>query len=419
MARVPQSDTLDVTAGVAQALLIGLLLGLERERARAREDVEGFAGIRTFPLFTLAGFLAAAVSGPVPLALPALLIAVAALAVAFHVVGPEGRGATTETAAILAVVLGAAVGFGHGSLAAEVAIVAALLLTLKAPLHRLAHAVSGDEILAILKFGVVALIVLPLLPDRGFGPYQAVNPRTVGLMVVLLTAVSLAGYLLVRFFGEGKGYALAGLLGGLASSTAVALSFSRKAREVPDRARPLAAGIVLASTVLYARGAIVLMALDGTLGRHLLPRLGILLLAGLAVSVVLLKRAEGPPAPGTVLSLGNPVELGHALLLAGLFAVVLLVARVAQAELGTAGLWAVGAVGGLVDVDSVAVAAARLRQQDVVQVRVAAGAYLLATVSNLLFKGGVTILVGGAPLARQVLPAFGVLAVLTLAALLV
>ena len=414
-----RGDTLDdVAAGLAQALLIGLLLGLERERSRAPDEAEGFAGIRTFPLFTLAGFLAAVLAGPAPLALPALLIAVAALAVTFQVVGSEGKGATTETAALLAVLLGAAVGFGRGSLAAAVAVVATLLLTLKAPLHRLARAVSQDEILAILKFGVVALIVLPLLPDRGLGPYQAVNPRDVGLMVVLLTAISLAGYLLVRSFGEGKGYALAGLLGGLASSTAVALSFSRKAREAPDLARPLAAGIVVASTILYVRGALVLMALDAPLGRHLLPRLGALFVAGLAISFVLLKRAAAPRETGPALSLDNPVELGHALLLAALFAVVLLVARVAQAKLGTAGLWTVGAVGGLVDVDSVAVAAARLRAQDVVEVPVAAGAYLLATLANMLFKGGVTILAGGAPLARQVLPAFGVLAVLTVGALL-
>jgi len=417
---VLRSDTLgDVAAGLAQALLIGLLLGLERERSRAADEAEGFAGIRTFPLFTLAGFLAAILAGPVPLALPALLIAVAALAVTFQVVASEGKGATTETAALLAVLLGAAVGFGRGSLAAAVAVVATLLLTLKAPLHRLARAVSQDEILAILKFGVVALIVLPLLPDRGLGPYQAVNPRDVGLMVVLLTAISLAGYLLVRLFGEGKGYALAGLLGGLASSTAVALSFSRKAREAPDLARPLAAGIVVASTMLYARGALVLMALDGPLGRHLLPRLAVLFVAGLAVSFVLLKRAAAPRETGPALSLDNPVELGHALLLAALFAVVLLLARVAQAELGTTGLWTVGAVGGLVDVDSVAVAAARLRHQNVVEVPVAAGTYLLATVSNLIFKSGVTILAGGAPLARQVLPAFGVLALLSVAALFV
>jgi uncharacterized membrane protein (DUF4010 family) len=316
------------------------------------------------------------------------------------------------------VLLGATAGFGRGSLAAAVGVVATLLLTLKTPLHRLARAVSQDEILAILKFGVVALIVLPLLPNRGLGPYQAVNPRDVGFMVVLLTAVSLVGYLLVRFIGEGKGFALAGLLGGLASSTAVALSFSRKARETPDLARPLAAGIVVASTVLYARGALVLMVLDAPLGRHLLPRLAALFVMGLALSLLLLRRAAAPREAGPALSLGNPVELGHAVVLAALFGVVLLVARAAQAELGTAGLWTVGAVGGLVDVDSVSVAAARLREQGVVGVPVAAGAYLLATLSNLVFKGGACFIVGGRPLARHVLPAFAVLAALTVAALL-
>jgi uncharacterized membrane protein (DUF4010 family) len=417
---VTSGDSLgDVAAGLAQSLLIGLLLGLERERSRGAEEAEGFAGIRTFPVFTLAGFLAAVVTGHAPLALPALVIAVGALAVAFHAAAPAGKGATTEAAALLAVLLGAATGFGQGALAAAVAIVAALLLTLKAPLHRLARAVSQDEILAMLKFGVVALIALPLLPNRGLGPYQAVNPRDLGLLVVLMTAVSLAGYLLVRFFGEGKGYALAGLLGGLASSTAVALSFSRKAREAPELARPLAAGIVVASTVLYARGALVLIALDRSLGRHLLPRLGALLLAGLALSLVLLRRSSAPRAAGPRLTLGNPVELGHAALLAALFGVVLLLARVAQAELGTTGLWTVGTVGGLVDVDSVAVAAARLRQQDVVGVREASGAVLLATVSNLVFKGSVAAFAGGRSLALGVLPAFGALALLTVALLFV
>ena len=416
---MPLSDRFDQwAAGLAQALLIGLLLGLERERARGIDEVEGFAGIRTFPLFTLAGFLAAVLAGHAPLALPAIVLAVASLAIAFHVVVPEGKGATTEMAALLAVLLGAAVGFGRGSLAAAAAVVATLLLTLKAPLHRLARAVSQDEILAILKFGVVALIALPLLPDRGMGPYQAVNPRDVGFMVLLLTGVSLIGYLLVRFFGEGKGFALAGLLGGLASSTAVALSFSRKAREKPELARPLAAGIVIASTVLYARAALVLLVLDGPLGRHLLPRLGGLFVLGLILSLLLVRRASAPRQAGPALSLGNPVELGHAVALAALFGIVLLIARVAQAELGTAGLWTVGAVGGLVDVDSVAVAAARLRQQDVVPAPVGAGAVLLATVSNLIFKAGVTVVAGGRHLARDVLPAFGTLAALTIAALL-
>ena len=402
--------------GLAQALLIGLLLGLERERTRGAEE-EVFAGIRTFPLFSVAGFLAGLVSGQVALALPALLIGVAALAVAFHLARPEGQGATTEAAALLAVLLGAAVALGHGTLAAAVAVVATLLLTLKAPLHHFARMVSQDEILAILKFGVVALIALPLLPDQGLGPYDAVNPRHVGVLVVLLTAISLAGYLLVRFFGEGKGYALAGLLGGLVSSTAVTLSFSGKGRETRELARPLAVGIVLASTTVYARGALVLAALDPPLGLYLLPRLGGLFAAGLAGAFLLWRTTAASREKGAPVPLGNPVELSRALLLAALFAAVLLAARVAQAELGTAGLWTVGLVGGLVDVDSIAVASARLRQQGLVDLSAAGGAFLLATVSNLVFKGGVVLVAGGTALARQVLPTFALLALLTAAAL--
>jgi uncharacterized membrane protein (DUF4010 family) len=245
------------------------------------------------------------------------------------------------------------------------------------------------------------------------GPYDAVVPYKVGLLVVLLTAVSLLGYVLVRLLGQRAGYPLAGATGGLVSSTAVTLAFSSKARETPEVARPLAVGVILASTVLYARGALVIFALDPGLGAWLVPRLLVLFVAGL-LGAWLVHRHGGTSGakPGDV-ALGNPVELTHAVLLAGLFAGVTLGARAAQAHLGHAGLWAVGLLGGLVDVDSVAVAAAQLRQQGTVEVSPAAATYLLATLSNLLFKASTVFVAGGAGLARPVLPVFGVLAGLT------
>jgi uncharacterized membrane protein (DUF4010 family) len=290
---------------------------------------------------------------------------------------------------------------------------------LKAPLHRLARAVSQDEILAILKFGVVALIALPLLPNRGLGPYQAVNPRDVGFMVVLLTAISLIGISSSASSARGKASRWPG---SWAASRAPPPSRSpsrgRRGRPRTWRGRwPRASWSPRRCSTLAARSCSWCSTLPSAV--HLLPRLGALLAVGLVLSLLLLRRAAAPREQGPALSLGNPGGAGHAVVLAALFGVVLLIARVAQAELGTMGLWAVGAVGGLVDVDSVSVAAARLRQQDVVGIPVAAGAYLLATLSNLLFKGGVTFIVGGRPLARQVWPAFAVLAVLTIAALFV
>jgi uncharacterized membrane protein (DUF4010 family) len=292
--------------------------------------------------------------------------------------------------------------------AVALAVVVTLLLTLKAPLHRVAGAVSGEEILAILKFAVVAVIVVPLLPAQPLGPYGALEPRRIGIVVLLLSGVSLVGYLLVRIAGGRAGWPLAGLLGGLVSSTAVTLSFSGKARHSGALARALALGILLASTILYLRGAVLIALLDRTLGEHLAPRLAILLAIAVALAAWQFRRLQAGPADPA--QLGNPVELGRAVTLALIFTAVILAARVAQARLGEAGLWAVSAVGGLVDVDSVALASVHLHQQGLVASEVAGGAWLLSTVTNLVFKGGAVAIIGGRELARQVLPVFGVLA---------
>lgn len=399
--------------GALVALLLGLLLGLEREKS-AGSGTELFAGIRTFPLISLCGYLgAAAGQHGLPFAFPAVLLALGALAVASYLQpGREPGGATTEVAAVLACLLGGLVAWGGAPLAAPLAVMVALLLTLKAPLHHMAGAVSQDEILAILKFGVVAVILVPILPTSALSYLGGLAPRTLGLLVVVLSAVSLGGYLLVRIYGRRRGWALAGLLGGLVSSTAVTLSFSGKARAVPGLTRALAVGVLLASSILYLRGLVVIGILDPALAYHLAPRLIGLLAIGLAFAALHF-RAQGTTETADEVSLGNPVELGRAAGLALMFAVVMLASRFAQARLGALGLLSVGMLGGLVDVDSVAVAAARLHQQGLADLGSASGAFLLATLSNLLFKGGAVLVVGGPRLARIVLPAFGVIAVAT------
>jgi uncharacterized membrane protein (DUF4010 family) len=402
--------------GALIALLLGLLLGLERERAKGDQAL--FAGIRTFPLFALCGFFAAlAARQGVPLALPAVLLVVAAYGLASHL-RPRDRdpGVTTEMTAVLAALLGATVAWGEVEAAAAAAVVVTLLLTLKAPLHRIAGMVSEDEILAIVKFGLVAVVLLPLLPDRPVGPYGALVPQQVGLVVVILSGVSLAGYLLVRIFGGRAGWALAGALGGLVSSTATTLSFAGRARDARGQVPALAVGVMLASTILYLRGIVVMAVVDRGLALHLAPRLGILFAVGLAFAIVRYRRQERVPAEP--IALGNPVELGRAIMLAVIFSAVIVLARVAQEKMGRAGLWTVGAIGGLVDVDSVAVAVARVHQDAGTPVETAAGAYLVATVSNLLFKGGAVVITAGGDMARRVLPAFAAMAAATAALLL-
>lgn len=323
------------------SLAIGLLLGLERERSQGRDE-RLFAGIRTFPLLVLAGYLAAqAADAGAPLALPGVLLAVGALAVASYLrAAPEHAGATTEIAAIVAPLLGVLVALGEPLPAMSLAVLITVLLTLKAPLHRLAGKVTEQEIVAILKFAIVAVVLLPLLPEEPLGPYGALVPRHIGFVVVALCGVSLLGYLLVRVLGDGAGWPVAGAVGGLVSSTAVTLSLSAKARTLPDSVRPLALGILLASTVLYVRSLVLVALFDRPLAVHLAPRL--LLLFAIAGGVAAIQRRAAKGGASGEVPLGNPVELGRAVGLGLSFAVVLLVSRAAQAELGRAGLWAAG-----------------------------------------------------------------------------
>lgn len=367
----------------------------------------------------LAGYLAAhAEREDAGFALPAVLLVVGALAIASYLrSAADHAGATTEAAAIVAPLLGVLVARGEPLPAMSLAVLVTLLLTLKAPLHKIAGSVSEAEVVAVLKFAIVAVVLLPLLPDTPMGPYGALVPRHLGLVVVTLCGISLAGYLLVRLLGGGAGWPLVGALGGLVSSTAVTLALSGKARTSEDLARPLALGTLLASTVLYGRGLILVALFDSSLAVHLAPRMmGLFAVGGLATA--LLRREQRGEARGEV-ALGNPVELSRAVGLGILFAAVLLGVRAAEAELGRAGVWSAGALGGLVDVDSVALAVARLHKQGFVEAGTAANAFLLATVSNLFVKGAIVMFVGGRRMARLVLPVFALLATATLALLLV
>jgi uncharacterized membrane protein (DUF4010 family) len=404
----------DEIGGAIVACLLGFLLGLERERARPRATPL-FAGIRTFPLLSLAGFLGASLTlAGVALALPAVLAGVGGLVVVAHIRGvDQDAGATTEATALLAPLLGALVAYDKAPLAAAAAVVVALLLAEKTPLHRFAGTVSEQEMLGAVKFGLVAAVLLPLLPATPMGPLAAVVPRHVGFVVLTICAVGLLGYVLVRLVGDRAGWTLAGLVGGMVSSTAVTLSFSGRARSAPRLARPLAAGILLASTVLYARGFVLLYLFDAPLAGYLLPRLLALgVLASLFVARELRGTERGGGGRGRA-EVGNPVELGHALVLGLLFTGILVLARLAQARFGTAGFWAASAVGGLLDVDPVALASADLRTKGVVTTRVAAGGYLLGTLANLVVKGTMVATAGGRPLAVRVLPAFLALGALT------
>lgn len=365
--------------------------------------------MRTFALIALSGALAGYLGenlGLDWLAL-ALFVAVAALIVGMYVVTAQrgDTGITTEVSALLAFLLGLLCARSQLQLASWIAVAMALLLALKDWLHQLARHINATDVEATLKFSIVTLIILPLVPDINYGPppMDVINPYKIWLMVVLISALNFSSYLLIKIVGAEHGVGLSGLLGGLASSTAVTLGFSQRSRQTNADASALALGIVLAWTVMFLRVALMSALISWELGRQIAWAMGLLCVAGLGASYWLWqrnrKRERGKVEPGN-----NPFELQEAIKFGLLFGVVLLVARAAQVYLGDLGLYVAAAVAGLTDVDAITLTMANLVHSDASNLQVAARAIVIAVMANTVTKSAMVIGMGSAELRRITLP---------------
>ena len=396
----------DLALRFAVAIGLGMLLGMERERTKGEE---GAAGVRTFALIALSGAVAGYLGDRLGLPWLALMMfgAVAALIVGMYVVTSSqgGTGITTEVSALLAFSLGLLCALGQMQLAGWIAVAMALLLALRDWLHQLASRIDGYDVQATLQFAIVTLIVLPLVPDVNYGPppLDVINPYKIWLMVVLISALNFVSYLLVKILGAEHGIGLAGLLGGLVSSTAVTLGFSQRSRQEGEDASSLALGIVLAWTVMFLRVGIMSSLISWDLGRRLAIAIGMLSVASLASSYWLWRRHQQRER-GEIKAGSNPFELGEAIKFGLLFGGVVFVAKAAQVYLGDAGLYLAAAVAGLTDVDAITLAMANLAQTDASNLQTAARAIVIAVMANTLTKSGMAIGLGSPELRRLTLP---------------
>lgn len=379
------------------ALAIGLLVGLERERSH--EDRQDFAGIRTFPLFSLLGAILAWISTDIG---PGLVIAgfagVALLVTVAYAVTASGegdRGATTEVAALVVYGLGVKCMIGALELAAALGVVVYLLLALRRPLRSLAGKLETRDLVAIGKLGALTLLVLPLVPDRPIGPWGVLNLRTIWILVILIASVGFVGYLLVKFVGARRGFGLTGLVGGLASSTAVTLSFSQKTRTNPALAVPASLAIVLACTTMFPRVLAILAVVYAPLVMPLVPAFATMTLTGSVICLFLWRKARDADVDDAVFDVRNPFELVPAIKFALLFAVVLVGARALGVWLGEAGVYLSGVAAGLTDVDAVALSMAQFGDAGSIGLDVAATATVLAAISNSVAKGVIAATLAG------------------------
>ncbi len=384
------------------ALAIGLLIGLERERNPTAK-----AGLRTCALVSLAGAISATLAAAFDV--PAL-IAVGAGAVALMLIAAyypqhedaDGRdpGTTTIAAVVVCYLLGALVLAGYARLAVILAILATVLLYFKAELGGAARRLERRDLVSILQFAVVAFVVLPLLPDHGYGPYGALNPRHIWLMVVLISGVSLAGYVALRVVGHEHGAILLGLLGGLVSSTATTLAYSRHARDHSGLLRISETVIVTANLVLLVRLTVVAAIVAPSVFPVLAPVLASALAAG-AAAEALRRRGDGRPQELAVPPVANPTELRAAVAFALLYALVLVVAAWLADLWGSKGVYAVSFASGLVDVDAISLSNLRLYGLEQISAGQASAAIAIAVSANAAFKLGIVRTAGGVDLFRR------------------
>lgn len=415
----------NVVLSLLVAIAAGLLIGFEREQSAPGDDSparSGFmGGARSHPLVALlgaVGMLLYREVGVVGLLLP--LVSVAALVTVSYaddVRRGVGRGITSEVAFLVSAGLGALalstrVFESERTKAVTVlalAVLATLFLSVKPRLHAFVRIVSRDDAFATVKFLLVAVVLVPLLPDRAMGPLEAINPRTTGLLVVLIAGISFVGYVAIRLLGTHRGLGLTGLVGGLASSTAVTLSMSGRARREPELEWSCALAIVLASSIMALRVLLAVGIVHPPLVRALLWPMSMMLLTGLVASGWFFMRSRAGRRGEAEVAFSNPFELATAVKFALVFAGVLLASKAATTYFGDVGTYLTGLLAGTTDVDAITLSMARLARGGL-SPEVAVTTILIGVGSNTVVKGGMAFVLGGRSFGLKVMAAFGAMA---------
>ncbi len=395
------------------ALLIGALIGIEREMRKTEEGDVATGGLRTFILYAQVGAIAGWLSqaANMPWLLVGGLVAVTGPVVTGYILEARAKqnslGLTTEVAAITTYLLGAMATMGHTGLAVGLAIATAAVLAYKHPLHGAVAKLGWDDVFAGLRLLIASFIVLPLLPNRAVDPWGALNPYSMWLQVLLISGLSLVGYTATRWLGSGKGVALTGLTGGLVSSTAVTLSFVHQSRERAGAAAhyALSSGIILAWCIMFVRVITEVLVVNRPLVTSILAPFGaMLVVAGLFAWIYFRRQAAAQSDTPTVdpdVPIKNPFSLTAAAKFAALFAAVMLVVKVVQQNLPAQGIYIVAVLAGLTDVDAITLSMAESAKTG--DARLAVNAIVIATLTNTVVKCGMVMTLGAPGLKRPVL----------------
>lgn len=387
------------------ALAIGLLVGVERGwRERGVQEGERVAGVRTYGLIGLMGGALAALSeyfGAWILGLA--FVGLAGLLTTVYVANRRHSGdvgITSLIAGLLTFVLGALAVMGEVVTAVAAAVVTTLLLSYKPLLHSWVRALEGEELRAGIKLLLISVVLLPILPNHGYGPGQSLNPYHIWWMVVLIAVISFVGYFAIKIGGTRRGALFTGLFGGVASSTAVTLHFSRMSRRDASVAPVMAMGILLACGTMFPRMLLLSSVLNSDLFKPMLVPATIMALL-VYLPALWHWRSQSPITSQATSPLKNPLELVPAVTFGLLLALVLLLGKALQGAFGEAGVLSLAAASGVADVDAITLSLARMSQDDLA-VHVAVTGVVIAASVNSVVKAGMAAVVGGRAVGRRV-----------------
>jgi len=392
------------------SLGLGLLVGLQREYASSKT-----AGIRTFPLITLTGTVCGLLAKKFDVW---ILVAGFLGVISLLIIGSiqrmkdkqEGGGITTEAAVLLMFSLGAYLVFGEPIVAVVLTGVTTVLLHFKTSLHGWVNKIGEQDLRAVMQFVLITMVILPVLPNTTYDQYEVLNPRDIWLMVVLIVAISLSGYFAYKLLGDRIGALLGGILGGLISSTATTVSYSKIAARNMTAGKLAAFVIITASTISLVRVLIEIRIVAPSSYMNL----AFPLVAELAVMIILTGILSFKQRKGDfkMQDQKNPAELKSAITFGLLYAVISFLSAAAKDKFGNEGLYVVSILSGLTDMDAITLSTAKMAEQKSIDASLGWRLILIAFLANLVFKGGIALVIAGKDFAKTIALLFGI-AILT------
>lgn len=394
------------------SLVIGALIGLEREFYQQKEGTPDFAGIRTFSLIALVGSVSSFLADDFGIILTALslggLILLTVVSYYRELIRNESEvGITTEVAAILTFLFGALVMSEHAMVAIALAVVTSLIITFKGELHNFIKNMSPEDIHYTLQFALIAAVIYPLLPNRTVDPLDLVNPSQIWLMVILVSGIGFSGYILMKILGPSPGINLMGILGGLASSTATTISFSSASKKHPEMTHHYARAIVLASTVMFPRALFLILVIYPPLVLKVIIPFALMVISGLIFNFITKKKRENKSdSVHPEYKITNPLKLSTAIKFGLIYAFVLVGLDYAQKLFGTSGIYLTSFLTGLTGIQAITLNLTHLAERAQLSSDVAGVALIIAVLMNTVSKGAISYYSGSPELRNQVIKAF-------------